>query len=87
MVDLAEGLLDVVAAVDLVFFPVAMDFKREDVEAMEDGEMALCFINGAIRSEEQREMAELLRRKAGLIIAYGRGPAPLPRQPCPRGSR
>jgi len=40
VVDLAEGLLDVVAAVDLVFFPVAMDFKREDVEAMADGEMA-----------------------------------------------
>ena len=64
VVDLAEGLLDLVAAVDLVFFPVAMDFKREDVEAMEDGEMALCFINGALRSDEQREMAELLRRKA-----------------------
>ena len=26
VVDLAEGILDVVAAVDLVFFPVAMDF-------------------------------------------------------------
>ncbi len=71
VVDLAEGLLDVVAAVDLVFFPVAMDFKREDVEAMADGEMAVCFVNGAIRSDEQREMAELLRAKSQLLIAYG----------------
>jgi F420-non-reducing hydrogenase small subunit len=71
VVDLAEGILDVVAAVDLVFFPVAMDFKRSDVEAMQDNEMALCFINGAIRTSEQQEMAELIRRKAGLVIAYG----------------
>lgn len=71
VVDLAEGLLDVVDKVDFVFFPVAMDFKRSDVEAMEDGEMAVCFINGAIRSSEQREMAELLRRKSQVVIAYG----------------
>ena len=37
VVDLAERILDVVAAVDIVFWPVAMDFKKEDVEAMDDG--------------------------------------------------
>ena len=71
VVDLAEDILDVVDKVDFVFFPVAMDFKRKDVEAMADGEMAVCFINGAIRSSEQREMAELLRRKSQILIAYG----------------
>ncbi len=71
VVDLAEDILDVVGKVDFVFFPVAMDFKRKDVEAMQDGEMAVCFINGAIRSSEQREMAELLRRKSQVLIAYG----------------
>jgi F420-non-reducing hydrogenase small subunit len=71
VVDLAEDLLDVVGQVDFVFFPVAMDFKRKDVEAMADGEMAVCFINGAIRSSEQREMAELLRKKSQIVIAYG----------------
>lgn len=71
VVDLAEFILDVVAAVDFVLFPVAMDFKREDVEAMADGEMTVCFINGAIRTSEQLEMAELCRKKSKLIIAYG----------------
>jgi F420-non-reducing hydrogenase small subunit len=71
VVDLAEDILEVVASVDFVFFPVAMDFKRADVEAMADGEMAVCFINGAIRTSEQREMAELRRRKAQILIAYG----------------
>ena len=37
VVDLAEKILDVVAAVDIVFWPVALDFKRHDVEAMADG--------------------------------------------------
>jgi F420-non-reducing hydrogenase small subunit len=71
VVDLAEDILDVTAAVDFVFFPVAMDFKRSDVEALPDGAMAACFINGAVRSSEQREMAELLRRKSQILIAYG----------------
>jgi len=71
VVDLAEDILGVVDAIDFVFFPVAMDFKRQDVEAMEDDEMTVCFINGAIRTSEQREMAELLRRKSLFLIAYG----------------
>lgn len=71
VVDLAEGILDVVAAVDIVFWPVALDFKRSDVEALVDGELAVCFINGAIRSSEQCEMVELLRRKARAVIAFG----------------
>jgi F420-non-reducing hydrogenase small subunit len=71
VVDLAEVVLKVVEAVDIVFWPVAMDFKRVDVEAMADGEMAVCFVNGAIRTSEQVEMAELLRKKAGLLVAFG----------------
>jgi len=71
VVDLAEGILDVVAAVDIVFWPVALDFKRSHVEAMADGSLAVSFINGAIRNSEQREMAHLLRRKSGLVVAFG----------------
>src|SRR3990172_3585341 len=71
VVDLAEAILDVVGMVDIVFWPCAMDFKREDLEAMADGEMAACFVNGAIRTSEQREMAELCRRKSGLLVAFG----------------
>lgn len=71
VVDLAEGILPVVEAVDIVFWPVAMDFKRSDVEQMADGALAVCFINGAIRTSEQEEMAQLLRRKAQTVIAFG----------------
>jgi len=71
VVDLAEDILKVVELVDIVFWPCAMDFKRDDLEAMDDNEMAVCFVNGAIRSSEQREMALLCRQKAGLIVAFG----------------
>jgi len=38
---------------------------------MGDGEINVCFLNGAIRSSEQAEMAELMRRKSQLLIAFG----------------
>lgn len=71
VIDLAEDLLKVADAVDIVFWPVALDFKKKDVEALKDKEIAVSFINGAIRTEEQEEMAELLRKKSGLVVAFG----------------
>jgi len=71
VVDLEEKILDVAAAVDIVFWPVALDFKRKDVEALPDGAITATFLNGAIRTNEQEEMAHLLRRKSQLLIAFG----------------
>lgn len=71
IVDLAEDILAVTAAVDIVYWPVALDFKKKDLEALPDKSIAVAFINGAIRMSEQEEMAHLLRRKAGLVVAHG----------------
>jgi len=71
VVDLDEKILDVVAAVDIVFWPCAMDFKYSDVEAMADKEMAVCFINGAVQTSEQEHAVKLLREKSGLVVAFG----------------
>jgi F420-non-reducing hydrogenase small subunit len=71
VVDLAEELLTVAGAVDIVFWPVAMDFKRKDLEAMADGDIAASLVNGAVRTSEQEEMARLIRRKSRVLIAYG----------------
>ena len=71
VVDLAEDVLMVLDAVDIVLWPVAMDFKKKDVEAMPDKSIVATLLNGAIRSSEQEEMARLLRRKSQLLIAYG----------------
>ena len=71
VVDLAEGILNVVAAVDIILWPVAMDFKKKSIEAMADKSIAATLLNGAIRTSEQEEMAHLLRRKSQYLIAYG----------------
>jgi F420-non-reducing hydrogenase small subunit len=71
VVDLAEDILGVVEKVDIVLWPVAMDFKYKDIEAMPDKSIVATLLNGAIRSTEQEEMARLLRRKSQFMIAYG----------------
>jgi F420-non-reducing hydrogenase small subunit len=71
VVDLAEDILMVADAVDIVLWPVALDFKRKDIEALKDGEIAVAFLNGAIRTSEQEDWAKLLRRKSQLMVAFG----------------
>ncbi|PIW39891.1 MAG: oxidoreductase, partial [Chloroflexi bacterium CG15_BIG_FIL_POST_REV_8_21_14_020_46_15] len=71
VVDLNEDILKVADAVDIVLWPVALDFKRKDVEALGDKEIAVSFINGAIRTEEQEDIVKLLRQKSGLVVAFG----------------
>ena len=71
VVDLAEDILGVIEAVDIVFWPVAMDFKKSDIATMPDQAIFATFLNGAIRTSEQEEMARLLRQKSQHVIAYG----------------
>jgi F420-non-reducing hydrogenase small subunit len=71
IVDINETILTVVEAVDIVLWPVAMDFKYDDVRKMADGEMTAVLINGAVRTSEQEEIAHLLRKKAKIVIAQG----------------
>jgi F420-non-reducing hydrogenase small subunit len=71
VVDLAEDILGVVEKVDIVLWPVAMDFKYKAIEGMADKSITATFLNGAIRSTEQEEMARLLRRKSQFLLAYG----------------
>src|SRR3974390_342777 len=66
-----EKILDVAALFDIVFWPVAVDAKIHDVERMADGEIDVCLFNGAIRTSEQEYMAQLLRRKSKVLVAFG----------------
>jgi len=71
VLDVQEKILDVAAAFDIVFWPVAMDFKYDDVRKMEDKSIDLCLFNGAIRNSENHEIAELLRKKSKVLVAFG----------------
>lgn len=68
---IGDKLLKLAAAVDIVFWPVAIDVKYKDVEAMPDQSIDVCLFNGGIRNSEQEHMANLLRKKSKVMIAYG----------------
>jgi len=71
VLDIQEALLDVADFFEIVFWPVAIDAKYKDVEAFEDGYIDLCLFNGSIRSDENRHMAQLLRAKSKILVAFG----------------
>ena len=45
VLDIDEKIIDVVAAADILFWPVAIDTKYKDVEAMKDNSIDVCFFN------------------------------------------
>jgi F420-non-reducing hydrogenase small subunit len=71
IVELREKILILDEVADILFWPVAMDYKVKDVEAMPDGHMDVLLFSGAIRTGENEEMAHLLRRKSKVFVAFG----------------
>ena len=71
VLDVNEKILDVAKIADIVFWPIALDFKYRDVEAMEDKSIDVCLYNGAVRSSEQESIARLLRAKSKTMVAFG----------------
>lgn len=71
VVDLAEAVLDVTSAVDIAFWPVALDHKVAEVEELADRSLLASLINGSVRNSEQEEVVRLLRRKSQYVIAFG----------------
>jgi F420-non-reducing hydrogenase small subunit len=71
VLDTNEKILDIANLVDIVFWPIALDFKYHHVRAMANKSIDLCLFNGAIRSTEQEEIAKLLREKSKVMVAFG----------------
>ena len=71
VLDINEKILDVVELADIVFWPVAIDVKYKDIEAMPDKYIDICFFNGSVRTEEHEHMAKLLRKKSKTLVAFG----------------
>jgi F420-non-reducing hydrogenase small subunit len=71
VLNIGEKILTVDEVFDVVFWPVAADFKYEDVRNYPDGYIDLCLFNGAIRTSENEEMAHLLRQKSKVLVAFG----------------
>jgi len=71
ILDTHEKLLEIADAADIYLWPIAMDFKYDDVRKMEDGYLDVAMYSGAVRNSENEEIARLLRRKSKVMIALG----------------
>ena len=71
VVNLHERLLELDALFDICFCPCLLDTKKHDLEAWPDHSIAITLFNGAIRTDENLEMAHLLRNKSATLIACG----------------
>jgi F420-non-reducing hydrogenase small subunit len=71
VLNIGEKILDVDANFEVVFWPVAMDAKYKDVEAMPDKSILLTLFNGGMRNKENEEIAHLMRRKSQILVAFG----------------
>ena len=71
VVDINEVILGIANAVDLILWPVALDFKYNSLKALKYGEITLGIVNGHVRNSEQEEIAKILREKSQLILAFG----------------
>ncbi|MEW5909147.1 MAG: oxidoreductase [Thermodesulfobacteriota bacterium] len=71
IVDLSETLLAAAEAAEILFWPVALDYRYEDLEKLEDQELDAAFINGSVRMDDQEELAHLFRKKSKRIFAHG----------------
>lgn len=69
--NLHERLLDFDDHFDLVFCPCLVDTKIDDIRRMPEGAIEVTLFNGAIRTDDNEEMARLLREKSRVLIAYG----------------
>jgi F420-non-reducing hydrogenase small subunit len=71
LLDSEEQILELAEVADIVYWPVAMDFKRADLQAFAPGAIDVGLFNGAIRTSEHADDARLMRSRCRLLVAYG----------------
>ena len=71
LLEIKEKIIEVDQNYDVVFWPAATDFKYKDLEAYDDGYIDVCLFNGCVRNSENEHLANLLRRKSKVLVAFG----------------
>ncbi len=71
ILDTNEFILEIDKVADIRLWPIATDGKYADVEAMQDGELDVVLMSGAVRNSENEHICKLLRLKSKVFVAYG----------------
>ena len=65
------GLLPILPALDIVYWPAVVDFKLESLVERPDGDVLVGFIEGVARTKQDTENVKLIRQKCAIVIALG----------------
>ena len=71
LIDLHLSLLPVLPALEIVYWPAVVDFKYDSLVAREPGEIVVGFIEGSVRTKQDKEGIKVMREKCQIIIAFG----------------
>ncbi|MHA1906324.1 MAG: NADH-quinone oxidoreductase subunit B family protein [Candidatus Thorarchaeota archaeon] len=71
LVDLHLGLLDVLPAIDIVFWPAVVDTKLHQLEAMKENSIHIGLVEGSCRTKEDEHLLKLMREKCKILVAWG----------------
>ena len=71
LLDSGPRILELAEVADIVYWPVAMDFKRSRLAAFETGGIDIGIFNGAVRTSEHAADAALLRDRCRVLVAFG----------------
>ncbi len=71
LLDVGLELTGLLERADVVYWPIAADGRRKDLERAADGEIEASFVNGAVRTDEHVETVRLLRRKSRIVVSHG----------------
>jgi F420-non-reducing hydrogenase small subunit len=71
LLDSEQKILELAEVADVVYWPVAMDFKRADLEDLAPGSVDIGLFNGVIRTSEHERDAVLMRERCRVLIAFG----------------
>jgi F420-non-reducing hydrogenase small subunit len=71
LLNLHLNLLNVLPALEIVYWPAVVDYKNSSLKARADGEILVGFVEGSLRTNHDIEQTKLLRQKCALIVAFG----------------
>ena len=71
LVDLHLKLLDVLPALDIVYWPAVVDYKLHDLEAMPKNSIHIGLVEGSCRTKEDLHLLKVMREKSKILVAWG----------------
>lgn len=71
LLNLHGGLLEFADTWNFVYCPCLLDTKSSAIKALPDNSLDVTLFNGAIRNDENLEMAHELRRASRILVAFG----------------